>query len=74
MKLECPYGWKSVARVGSVTLESRVVNICGNICDSADRCGIKRCEFYDLSPEADRHFREAIADEQTIEYQLTKLH
>ncbi len=72
--MECPYGWKSVAKIGNVTLESATVNICDNICDSADLCGITRCEFYDLSPEANRRFAAGIAYEQTLEYLLTKLH
>lgn len=74
MTVICPYGWKSVARVGNVTWEDARVNICDNICDSADLCGKKECEFYDRSPEADRRFARALAHEQTLEYKFTKLH
>lgn len=74
MKVDCPYGWKSVAKVGNLTWENSTVNICDGICDSADLCGIETCEFYDLSPEANRRFARALAYEQTLEYQLTKLH
>ncbi len=74
MKVDCPYGWKSVSKLGNVTFESATVNICDGICDSADLCGIETCEFYDLSPEANRRFARALAYEQTLEYQLTKLH
>lgn len=75
MTFECPYGWKSVAKIGShITFESATVNICDGICDSCDLCGNKACEFYDRSPEADRRFARALAHEQTLEYKFTKLH
>lgn len=74
MKFDCPYGWKSVSKIGNFTWENSTVNICDGICDSADLCGIETCEFYDLSPEANRRFAQALAYEQTLEYQLTKLH
>ena len=42
MQFDCPYGWKSVAKVGSnFTWESSTVNICDGICDSCDLCGIE---------------------------------
>ncbi|MBA2705891.1 MAG: hypothetical protein H0U60_18800 [Blastocatellia bacterium] len=75
MKFQCPYGWKSVAKVGSnFSWESSTVNICDGICDSADLCGIERCEFYDISPEGTRRFIRALNYEQTAEFQFAKPH
>jgi hypothetical protein len=73
MKFQCPYGWKSVAKVGSnFTWESSTVNICDGVCDSCDLCGIETCEFYDISPEATRRFIRALNYEQTTEFQFGK--
>jgi len=48
------------------------VTICDGICDSADRCGIESCEFYDTSPEGTRRFLKALYHEQTAEFQFAK--
>lgn len=74
MKFECPYGWKSVIRLGNVTFESVSVNICDGICDSCDLCGIGSCEFFDVSPEATKRFLRALSFEQTAEFQFAKRH
>jgi hypothetical protein len=73
MKFECPYGWKSVAKVdNNFTWESSTVNICDGICDSCDLCRIEHCEFYDISPKATRRFIRALNYEQTAEFQFAK--
>lgn len=73
MKFQCPYGWKSVAKVGSFfTWESSTVNICDGVCDSCDLCGIETCEFYDISPEASCRFLKALYHEQTADFQFAK--
>jgi hypothetical protein len=72
MKVECPYGWKSVTKSGNVTFESATVNICDGTCDSCDLCGIESCEFYDTSPEATKRFIRALNYEQTTEFQFAK--
>lgn len=73
MKFECPYGWKSVAKVGNFfTWESSTVNICDGICDSADLCGKESCEFYDVSPAGTRRFLKALYHEQTAAFQFAK--
>jgi len=74
MTVICPYGWKSVARVGNVTWEDARVNICDNICDSADLCGNADCEFYDISPEATQRFLQALAKEHTLEGKFPTIH
>ncbi|MGH9908258.1 MAG: hypothetical protein ACRD8U_22055 [Pyrinomonadaceae bacterium] len=74
MRFECPYGWKSVAKVGSnFTWESSTVNICDGICDSCDLCGIETCEFHDTSPEATKRFLRANAREHTLEHLLAPI-
>lgn len=71
MKFICPYGWTHVGKLGShVRVEDASVDICDGICDSGDLCGITRCEFYDLSPEATRRFLRAQAHEHTLEHLL----
>jgi hypothetical protein len=70
LKFECPKGWKSVVKIGSVTLESATVNISNGVCDSADLCGIESCEFYDTSIEATQEFFRGQKKEQTLEYLL----
>ena len=67
MKFDCPYGWKSVTKLGNVTFESATVNICDGICDSCDLCGVESCEFYDTSPEATKRFLRASAREHSHE-------
>lgn len=73
MKLECPYGWESVSRIGSVTLQSATVNICDGVCDSCDLCGIEACEFHDISHEASRRFFRTQAQEQTLKHLLAPI-
>lgn len=73
MKFECPYGWKFVTNCDNATFESAIVNICDGICDSADRCGIEHCEFYDISPEATKRFLRANAHEHTFEHLLAPI-
>lgn len=61
MKIKCPHGYKSVARLGSITIENETVEILEGICDRPDRCGITTCEYYDTSREATRRFQAATA-------------
>lgn len=70
MEVNCPYGWKSVGRLKSISIESRLVNICADICDSADMCGKRECEYYDTSREATRCFIKAQNNEETLEGML----
>lgn len=67
MRVSCPRGWKRKSKVGSTTFESDVVNVCGDICDSPDLCGIEDCEYYDISREANKKFQQANAREHTLE-------
>ena len=73
MKFDCPYGWKSVTKLGNITFESPTVNICDGICDSAHLCDIESCEFYDPSPEASKRFLRANAQEHTLEHLLASI-
>jgi hypothetical protein len=73
MKFECPYGWQSVIKCGNVSFESATVNVCDGVCDSADRCGIESCEFYDTSTEATKRFLRANAREDTLEHLLAPI-
>ena len=51
MKSDCPHGYVAVMKLSdTVTFEDRSVTILGGMCDTADRCGISSCKFYDLSP------------------------
>ena len=72
MTFDCPYGWKSVAKVGNVTWENSTVTICDGICDSCDLCRIESCEFYDTSPASTRRFLQALYHEQTAAFQFAK--
>jgi hypothetical protein len=67
MQVNCPHGWKSVGRLKNISIESRLVNICADICDSADLCGNRECEYYDTGREATRRFIQAANNEETIE-------
>ena len=68
MHMNCPKGWKSSTKVNqNFTSESRVVNICDNICDSADLCGITDCEYYDVTRQGTRRFLNALSYEHTLE-------
>jgi len=67
MTFNCLEGWSNVAKFGNITIESKSVEICDNICDHADLCGIEHCKFYDLSREATRRFQRAQAHEETLE-------
>jgi len=67
MEVNCPNGWKSVGRLKNISIESRLVKICADICDSADLCGNRECEYYDTSREATRRFMEAQRHERTLE-------
>ena len=73
MKFECPYGWKSLTKLGNVTFESATVNICDGICNSCDLCGIAHCEFYVISAGATRRFLRANAHEHTLEHLLAPI-
>jgi hypothetical protein len=66
--MNCTKGWKSSSKVNkNFTFESRVVNICDNICDCADLCGITDCEYYDATREGTRRFINALNYEHTLE-------
>lgn len=67
MRVNCPKGWKSEGRLKNISIESRVVNICDGICDSADLCGKMECEYFDTSREATRRFMQAQRHERTLE-------
>jgi hypothetical protein len=73
MKINCPHGYKMVATLGNVTLEDRTVSIYGGVCDTADRCGITHCKFYDVSPAGDAKFKQALAHEHTLEGLLERM-
>lgn len=71
MHMNCPKCWKSSAKVNqNFTFESKVVNICDNICNSADLCGINDCEYYDVTREGTRRFINALNYEHTLEGRL----
>jgi hypothetical protein len=68
MMMDCPKGWKSNAKLSkNITIQSRTVNICDGICDSADLCGKTDCEHYDITREGTRRFQKANAYEHTLE-------
>lgn len=67
MWVNCPHGWKSVGRSKNITIEDRRVNICADVCDSADLCGNTKCEYHDTSREATRRFMKAQRHEHTLE-------
>lgn len=50
-----------------LTWEDRTVSIYGGVCDTADRCGITHCKFYDVSPAGDAKFKRGLAHEHTLE-------
>jgi len=64
---DCPHGWKSSLKIGNNMFEDSRVNICGGICDSADLCGVKDCEYCDDSQEGTCFFNRALAHEHTLE-------
>ena len=67
MTKDCPHGWKTNIKTGNLTIEDSTVNICGDICDSADLCGIEKCQHYDTSNEGTHFFMRALAFEETLE-------
>lgn len=67
MKIDCPNGYVAVMKFGNVTIEDRSVNIYGGMCESADRCGIKTCKFYDLSPAGNARYLRALYRSRTLE-------
>jgi len=67
MTFDCLEGRSSIAKFGNLTIKSKTVEICDNICAHADLCGIEHCCFYDLSREATRRFQRAQAHEHTLE-------
>lgn len=67
MRIDCPHGFKTVSRLGSITIEARTVNIYDGICDRPDLCGIERCEFYDISREGHHRFLQALYRSKTLE-------
>ena len=73
MKIDCPHGYKMVAKLGSLTWEDRTVSIYGGVCDTADRCGITQCKFYDVSPVGDAKFKRGLAHEHSLEGLLERM-
>lgn len=67
MRCNCPQGWKSVSKLKNITLEDSSVEIHDGICDSADLCGITRCDYYDVTREGTRRYMKALAHSQTLE-------
>jgi hypothetical protein len=67
VRIKCPHGWRSVGKLGEITIVNETVEILEGICDRPDRCGISSCEYYDTSREATRRFREALNVTQTLE-------
>ncbi len=59
MHVDCPEGWKHVARMRCITLEDSRVEIFDGICDSADLCRIKRCRFHDVTRRGTQRFLKA---------------
>jgi len=67
VRVKCPHGYKSVAKLGSITIENETVEILEGICDRPDRCGITTCEYFDTSRDATRRFQQAHAHACTLE-------
>ena len=67
MECNCPHGWKRVLKLKNATISSSTVEIHDNICNSADLCGIKRCEYYNTTREGTRRFMKAVAHSHTLE-------
>ncbi len=73
--IDCPRGWKSVAKLGSLTIEDTRVEIYAGFCSHPDRCGITACQYCDRSPAATRLFVAArIFFEETVEGQVIAKH
>ncbi len=72
MKIDCPHGYRMVATLGNVTIEDRTVSIYGGVCDTADRCNITHCKFYDLTPAGDAKFLVALREDETLEGWLAR--
>jgi hypothetical protein len=51
----------------TVTVEDRSVAILGGMCESADRCGIATCKFYDVSPAGNARYLVALRRSHTLE-------
>lgn len=64
--LYCPFGYPDDFKEKKHPYRSRVDIIIG-ICASPDRCGIKKCPFYDRSKEATSIFCQTQAHEDTFE-------
>lgn len=68
MKIDCPHGYVAVMKLSeNVTFEDRSVTILGGMCESADRCGISTCKFYDLSPAGHARYIAALRHTHTLE-------
>jgi hypothetical protein len=68
MKIDCPHGYAAVMKISDTfTVEDRSVTILGGMCDTADRCGIATCKFYDLSPAGNARYLVALRRSHTLE-------
>ncbi len=68
MKIDCPHGYAAVMKLNeNVTWEDRTVAILDGMCESADRCGISTCKFYDLSPAGNARYIAALRRTHTLE-------
>ena len=68
MKIDCPHGYVAVMKLNeNVTWEDRSVTILDGMCESADRCGITSCKFYDVSPAGNARYLIALRRTHTLE-------
>lgn len=67
MQISCPKGYGSDLHAGNITFRLDSVNICAGTCDCCDLCGIRNCEFFDLSVEATRRHMAGAGFEYTID-------
>lgn len=51
----------------NVTIEDYSVTILSGMCDTADRCGITACKFYELSPAGYARYLVALRRPHTLE-------
>lgn len=68
MKIDCQHGYVAVMKISdTITFKDRSVSILGGMCESAERCGIATCKFYDLSPAGHARYLAALRRSHTLE-------
>lgn len=73
MIIDCPHKWKNNLKLKNITIQDSRVRVCFGICDSADRCGVQDCEYYDVSEAGTRIFMAGLVHESTLEGLKTRL-